>query len=336
SRGMPPPPPPRKRGGPVVLAAVAGVVVLLGLGGGWLVWQNLGGGDAAAAGDPDTLEVLKKGRLTAEDVGSLDPTALFYAGFGKMVTQPVVHLTQESYTEEAEYREGKPRYVWESGFDYRSKKFRMVWGSADADDPVTVCRDGAGYGYSYKLKRWDGPEPGASFCRLQGAYRHIADGISTGGMTQAQADAWIKELQTGYKGFVRPGELRLAEVEGKQYLRLVVDYTPVKRADDMYYGGQSLMWSFKKSGLNPQTHPYSYTGGMGSGFHAVYYLDPGSLLTAYSEVEVTPTLGKDGRPREEGDFRKVRVQYHHPGRLPAMKPEGSPERPKLTWPRDGA
>ncbi|TDD23215.1 hypothetical protein [Nonomuraea diastatica] len=321
----------------IALAAVLAFVVVLGLGGGWLVWQNSGdGGDAAAAGDPDTLNVLKKGRLTAADVSTVDPTALFYAGFKQMVTQPLLHLTQESYTEEAEYRQGEPGYVWESGFDYRTKKFRMAWGSADAEDPITVCRDGASYGFSYSLKRWDGPDTGDSLCRLKSAYRYISDGISTGGMTQAQADRWIKELQNDYKGFVKPGELRLTEVKGRQYLRLVVGYTPVKRADDMYYGGQSLMWSFKKTGLDPQSHPYSYTGGMGTGFHAVYYLDPGSLLTAYSEVEVTPALGKDGRPREDGDFYKVRVEYHHPARLPAMKPEGSPARPELTWPRDKA
>ncbi|TDD06618.1 hypothetical protein E1292_15005 [Nonomuraea deserti] len=315
--------------------------MVLGLGGGWLLWQSSGdgegeGGDAAAAGDPATLNVLKKGRLTAEDVGTVDPTALFYAGFRKMATQPILHLTQESYTEESEYRQGEPGYVWESGFDYRTKEFRMVWGSADPEDPITVCRDGASYDYSYRLRRWDGPDTGDYLCRLKSAYRYISDGISTGGMTEAQADRWIKALQTEYNGFVNPRELRLTEVKGKQYLRLVVDYTPVKRADDLYYGGQSLMWSFKKSGLDPQSHPYSYTGGMGTGFHAVYHLDPGSLLTAYSEVEVTPAVGKDGRPREDGDFYKVRVEYHHPGRLPAMKPEGSPARPELTWPRDKA
>ncbi|MEO3887824.1 hypothetical protein [Nonomuraea sp. B5E05] len=97
----------------------------------------------------------------------------------------------------------------------------MAWGSAEAEDPITVCRDGAGYGYSYKLKRWDGPDTDDSLCRLKGAYRYISDGIFTGGMTQAQAGKWINELQTGYEGFVKPGELRLAEVKGKQYLRLV-------------------------------------------------------------------------------------------------------------------
>ncbi|GAA3204455.1 hypothetical protein [Nonomuraea helvata] len=262
--------------------------------------------------------------------------ALFYASFKRMATQPVVHLTEESYRERSAYEKGTGGYMWESGFDYRTKQWRVAWGSTRADDPITVCIDGRSYFYSYNLKKWQGPAADDIFCRQRNAYRFITDGLSTGGMTDAQAEAWIRDLQKDYKGFVNPGEPQLAEVKGRQYLRLVVDYRPVKRADGRYYGGQALMWSFKASGLDPQSHPYYYNGAMGTGYHVVHYIEPRSLMTAYSEVEQTPVLDESGRPREGGDWYKVRVEYHLPGKMPGMRATGKPARPKLTWPRDQA
>ncbi|MEO3867919.1 hypothetical protein ABGB18_03720 [Nonomuraea sp. B12E4] len=126
---------------------------------------------------------------------------------------------------------------------------------------------------------------------------------------------------------------RLAKVKGKQYVRMVVDYKPVLRSG-LYIGAQVLMWSFKTTGLDPSTHPYSYDGAMGSGYHEVTYLDPATLLPAYAEIEQTPVLDDNGKPRSDSGWHKVRVEYHQPGKLPKMKATGVPTPPKLTWPRD--
>ncbi|SDJ72929.1 hypothetical protein [Nonomuraea jiangxiensis] len=335
----PPPPPHRRRGrGRVgVIAAVVVFVVLLAAGAaGLLVWQRFGGGGgpAAAAVDTSSLDVLKKSPLTTADLSKVDPGALFYASFRKAVTQPVLHITEESYSEAEDFEEGKPGYVWESGFDYRTKKWRMAWGSARPDDPLSYCRDGKERIYSFYSKDWRDPEPGwDDLCLAKRAYRYITDGILTGGLTGAQADAWIKELREEYQGFVHPGAPRLAEVKGRQYVRMVVDYKPVPRSG-LYVGAQVLMWSFKTSGVDPDTHPYSYNGAMGTGYHVVTYLDPATLLPAYSEVEQTPVLDENGKPRTDSGYSKLRVEYHQPGRLPELKETRKPARPKLTWPRD--
>ncbi|MEU6712169.1 hypothetical protein ABZ897_11890 [Nonomuraea sp. NPDC046802] len=320
----------------VALVVVLSLVVVAALGGGgWFLWQRTTGGATAQAGDPSTLEVLGKGTLNETDVRGVDATALFYASFKKLVTQPVLHTTQESYTEKDEYDNNEPGYRWESGFDYKTKEWQMLWGSADADSPLMLCLKGGSHDYSPSLKRWYDPRPTDSFCQQKRAWNYVSDGLAAGGLTEAQADTWVKDLQSEQKGFVNPGEARLAEVKGKQYLRLVVDYKPVKQSDGIYYGGQMLMWSFKKTGLDPESHPYSYNGGLGTGYHVVYYIDPRSMLPAYTEVEQTPPLDRNGKPREP-DFYKVRVEYHWPGKMPGLKPSGKPTWPKLTWPRDGA
>ncbi|MFC7385961.1 hypothetical protein [Sphaerisporangium rhizosphaerae] len=316
---------------------VVSLVVVCGVAtGGWLVWRNLGGGGGAG---PDAgrsgLEALKKGTLTAQDVAKIDPAALFFASFRATAMQPVMRITEESYTDHGRFQAAKPDYVWESGFDYRTKQWRLAWGAADQGAPMSVCVDGHAYLYSYRFENWTDRGTGDPMCQTKSAYRYITDNLSSGGMTAAQADAWIAHLREEYKGLVNPAAPRLAEVKGRRYLRQVVDLTPVKRADGLYYGGQALMWSFKASGLDPQAHPYSYRGAMNSGYHAVYYIDPRSLLPAYSEIEQTPGRGPDGGPVAGGGWYKWRVRYHLPGGLPEITPGGPPPRPKVDWGIDG-
>ncbi|MGR6920867.1 hypothetical protein ACU635_42080 [[Actinomadura] parvosata] len=311
------------------------VVLVLG-GAGLLAWRQLAaGGDAASDGgqvDASSLEVLRKGRLTEQDVARVDRTALFYASWKATVTQPVMHITQASYTKRADFDRNRPDYVWESGYDYRTKEWQLAWGAGDADAPVSFCDNGRSFLYSYYLKKWSEGTQADTMCAPKRAYRYISDNLSTGGLTAEQADVWVRALRTDYKGLVDPGELKLTEVAGKQYLRLTVDFTPVRRADGLYYGGQLLMWSFKETKLDPQTHPYSYVGSMGTGYHAEYHLDPKTLLPAFAEIEETPAPGKDGRPRADAGFYAWRVRYHLPGRMPELRTSGKPDRPALDWP----
>ncbi|MEV0612554.1 hypothetical protein AB0I81_04450 [Nonomuraea sp. NPDC050404] len=313
-------------------------VIAIG-GGGMLVWRLSGGGSGeAAAGEADasSLEALKKGSLTDGDLAKVDPAALFYASFKALTTQPVMHITMSSYQEKAEFDKNTPKYVWESGYDYRTKKWQLAWGSGDDDDgPVSYCDDNESHLYSFMSKKWLPVSRDDTMCAQKSAYRYITDGVSAGGLTAEQAEVWIRELRTEYEGLVNPGRVQPAEIDGRKYLRLVVDIKPTKRAGGLYIGGQSLMWSFKKTGLDPQAHPYSYTGGMGTGFHIEYLIDPKSLLPAYAEIELTPMLGEDGKPRLENfDFSGWRVQYHLPGKMPELR-TARPERPALDWPGTG-
>lgn len=330
---VPPSPRPRGRAGVAVVAAVVAFVVVLGLGAGaWLLWQRVGASEAwEGESGPD---VLATGPLTAEDLAEVDPAALFYASFKKTVTQPVMHTTQETYYDREELRKRTPSRIWETGFDYRTKQWRMASGPPDPDAVLAVCVDGKHHLYNPTRERWSAHPSRDDECEVGRAYQYITDGISAGGLTEAQADRWIRELRTEYKGLIKPARPVMAEVKGRQYIRQVVDFKPVKRIDDRYYGSQLLMWSFRTTGLNPQTHPYEHLGESGSGFHVIYYLDPESLLPVYSEIEQTPPLDENGEPRRMLDSSVVRTQYHLPGKMPPIKASGRLVRPEITWPRD--
>jgi hypothetical protein len=64
---------------------------------------------------------------------------------------------------------------------------------------------------------------------------------------------------------------------------------------------QRFMFGFKETGLDPGKHPYVNNGAVAGGIRFVTYVDPATLLPAYSQSALTPALDRDGKP-ELADF----------------------------------
>ncbi|MCP3798559.1 hypothetical protein NLX83_04735 [Allokutzneria sp. A3M-2-11 16] len=314
---QPPPAPPRPRRGRTALIVSLVVVLVAGLGvGGWALFGG-GGADSSQAGGGKGQE------RTEADVVKMDPKKLLDELITTLLTQPVVHTRIESVvlSQIAPYLAGQPYEgkIVEGGFDYRQRKMNFL-------DETNACVDGA-----KRRVRYDGAIAEAGPCDpIKGVEMggKIGNGLFPGGMNETQAQAFLAYLHKS-EGFLNPGKPTVVPREGKQYVRFPVVFSVVETSSGRA-GSQIFIWAFQQTKLSFDDHPYYPMGNSSGTTEMVFYLDPKTLLPAYSEqLSYEPKYDPTGA---EGSAR--RVEYLWDGKLPVPETSqlGKPKGP--SWPSE--
>ena len=294
------------------------VVLVAGLGiGGWALFGRGGGADSSQAGGGKGTE------RTEADVVKMDPKKLLDDMLTALLTQPVLNTRIESIllSQVAPYVAGQPYEgkVVEGGFDYRQRKMNYL-------DDTYACVDGA-----KRRVRYDGAIAEDGPCeKVKGVDlgAKVGDGLIPGGMNETQAQAFLAYLHKA-EGFLNPGKPTVVPREGKQYVRFPVVFSALQ-TDVGQAGTQIFTWAFRQTKLSFDDHPYTAMGLNTGQTEAVYYLDPKTLLPAYSEQLIYDPKGDP--TAAEGTAR--RVEYLWDGKLPTPDASqlGKPKGP--SWPSE--
>lgn len=263
-----------------------------------------------------------------------------------------VHLRYDTpYDYRTNFQGGSVRRI---GIDYRDRTFFADSadlepdGSPDENGSVYLrCVNNKGYVYSLDRARWrpsDGGDINCSKRMKPGsviANSFTSDGIAAGGLSGADADKFISYLDgiDGLFTFGRPS--RVTDGSGKPYVRLDVTLNQLDPKDPrnirkIASGMGFLEAAFAQTGKNPYDHPYSIDLGATEGRKMRYYIDPETLLPAYSVMMSVKPTHIDGRPTNDDRFHNAYqlVQYSFPERLDpgAMRASGRPRMPYRPWP----
>jgi len=260
---------------------------------------------APPAPTADTLPKLPKASdVTAASLPSFNKDTLFWGYFGNAALQQKVIAT---HTEIHTPAPGLTDIDYiRSGFDYQTKKGGISNDEYDAyndDVGYRIRCSGGKYWDQSNTKSHTGPwlEDSALdgvICSPKGLAPYITDGFTPGGLTRAQASAFIDFLRSR-SGLIDVKSMTLESHAGKAYLHFVVDLTPIKAegdyADvDLYQGNEWLVHAFKKTGLDPDTHPYTFKLHSSGGMHINYFVDPQTQLPKYVQIDDTPFKNNDG------------------------------------------
>ncbi|WP_168200904.1 hypothetical protein [Allokutzneria sp. NRRL B-24872] len=314
---------PKRRGRTALVVSLV-VVLVAGLGvGGWALF---GGGGAEKPGAAQTGgDKGGKGskELTEADVAKADPKKLLDDTIMAQLTQPVLHTRIDSiiHTPMRPYLAGQPYEgkIVEGGFDYKQRKLNFF-------DDTNACVEGA-----KRRVRYDGAIAEAGPCDpIKGVEMlgKVGNGLIPGGMNETQAQAFLAYLHES-DGFLAPGKPAMVSREGKQYIRFPVAFKVIATSRGPA-GSQVFIWAFQQTKLSFDDHPYFPAGNTGGTTEMVFYLDPKSLLPAYSEqLSYDPEEDPTGA---EGSAR--RVEYLWDGKLPLPQTSqlGKPTAP--SWPSE--
>lgn len=267
----------------------------------------------------------------------VSPEQLLDESVVAMVTQPVLHVRMETEADLPSYLSGGDHRaaISDGGIDFRNNELAYY----QVDGFTTICDGGKRYLLEPFDKEWldsddcaiNAGDGGASNTLKISGY--VSDGVLTAGLTVDEAKAFVGAIRTDYPDYMDAGELSLVEHDGRQYVRMPF-VLRTRDGDGNDDGLQRFIWSFRAIGVRWSSHvlipglgrPY------GSQVEAVYYLDPGTRLPAYSESLVYDPVEDPGA--ELG--RLVRVEYLWDGLVPHVKPvngdAGKPEPP--SWPAE--
>jgi hypothetical protein len=289
----------------------------------WLLWpSDTVPGIAAPAGEDNGERcVLDNGRpINKADLARVDAATVLHDSLIAILTQQTLHVRLEWMRDVPSYLAGQasdPSLV-EGGYDFRTGEYAYHRDSGFS----TMCVDGTEYQLSYD-KVWE-PSRGcgvatggnaSSSLELTGT---VSDGILTAGLSREEAERYLARLNEGYPGYTDAGELSLAEHRGERYVRMPVTYRQTG-PNGMKYGLHTLTYSFKVLGDKTfTTHPLlpGSAGTMVSQAEAVYYLDPKTMLPAYSETLI---YNPEDDPRAT-DGEVMRVEYLRDGTVPQLQP----------------
>jgi hypothetical protein len=298
----------------VVLAVAVGIVALRPSS------SDTGGGSGSDAGT-----VLQPGQaVDAQALATVSPDAQFWSFFRRQIQAKIAVVTSSSFSTRESFAAGQFESIFRAGVDHAAKKpfLERTYFLAGKPESVDKCIDGAEQTYYLDDQRWtveppDRPET----CTAQdhGLLFNGSDGVAPSGLSQTQADAYITALQKKFPGFVKAGKPTLLGADGRQYVRMAVDFGPVKIPGDGYEGNQIFIWAFKDTGLDGLSWPFTNGHSGATGSHVVYYLDTKTLLPAYSVVSLNPALDDNtGQPSTEDTSYFVGLfQYDYPDALPA-------------------
>ncbi|WP_344886266.1 hypothetical protein [Allokutzneria multivorans] len=316
---QPPPPQPRRGRTALIVSLVVVLVAGLGIGG----WALLSGGGAEKPGASQAEGGKGKKELTEADIAKTDPKKLLDDTIMAQLTQPVVHTRIDSIalSRIGPYLAGQPYEgkIVEGGFDYKQRKMNFL-------DDTNACVDGA-----KRRVRYDGAIAEAGPCDpIKGVEMggKIGNGLIPGGMNETQAQAFLAYLNKA-EGFLNPGKPTMVSREGKQYVRFPVAFNVVETSSGRA-GSQIFIWAFQQTKLSFDDHPYYPMGNSSGTTEMVFYLDPKTLLPAYSEqLSYEPKVDPTGA---EGSAR--RVEYLWDGKLPVPETSqlGKPTAP--SWPSE--
>ncbi|MFB9905424.1 hypothetical protein [Allokutzneria oryzae] len=318
----PPPPPPKGRRGRTALIVSLVVVLVAGVGiGGWALF---GGGSGAVNPDaPQAGGTTEAKGLTEADVATVDPKKLLDDMFLAFLTQPVQHTRMDKiwfgqvtpYLAGQEYRGD----VIEGAYDYQQRKMNYL-------DRNVVCVNGT----KRQLNRDGTTSDFGSCASVDGLswQSKVGNGLIPSGLTRDQAQAFLDYLHVP-EGFLSPGKPTWVDRDGKQHVRLPVVFRSVQTSMGRA-GTQNFIWAFQKTKIPFEQHAFTTAGASPDQVEGVFYLDPKTLLPAYSELLIynpqsDPTGGK-------GQVR--RVEYLWDGQLPEPDPNRPGTAAGPSWPAE--
>jgi hypothetical protein len=294
---------------------IGGVValVLLGLGLA-LLFINQGNQTASQSKTIDAVINPVSGTSTAADIAKLDKTEAFYAILKRAAEQSQIVVTKAVYFTGSASEIATSTTYTKTGFNYDTKQF--VHATEVAEVGLTGrdksrCVDGKQFDKIMVSDTWKqvAVDASSSPCLFTKLGTSVNDGFNTGGLTEAQAEAFVSNLRA-QAGLMKVNSLMLDNHNGKKYLHFSVELQPIYAKSYGYLGAQWLMWSFKKTGIDPEKHPYLYAGAGGDGLNLEYYVDPATKLPVYSELTTLPA--KDDSTGKEipiVNYYKDRTQY---------------------------
>ncbi|QUQ66774.1 hypothetical protein JJ691_45020 [Kutzneria sp. CA-103260] len=299
-----------------VIGAVVVVAVAVGV---FVLRPSSGGGGGADAGT-----ALQPGQaVNAQTLAGVSADAQFWSVFRRQIQAKIAVLTSASFNSQDAFASGQYDSIFKAGVDHGAKKpfLERTYFLQGKPSSLDKCVGGVEQTYYISSQRWSAQPPERpTTCTVQdqGLLYTGSDGIAPSGLNQTQADAYINALQNKYQGFVKAGKPTLFSANGSQYVRMAVDFGPVKIPNDGYEGNQIFIWAFKDTGLDGLSWPFTngHTGVTGS--HVVYYLDTKTLLPAYEVVSLNPALddSTDKPSTDDTSYFVGFYRYDYPDALP--------------------
>lgn len=264
--------------------------------------------------------------VTRERLAQVSPSEFYWELLERQMTRPISLITSTYFAKPQDFEQHKSYYVNQLGIDRRTGEFTAAKTSYQDGRTSTMnrCVDGKYYYWSSYDEEWSHLQSSDQDCAEIPTLMHSAstDGVVTSGLSGKQADKVVATLREEFDGFAHPGKPVLITIDGKTYVRQVVDYTPLKLEDGRYWGTMIFTLAFEETGLDPETWPW-YTGlGPGEGLHVVYYIDPHTLLPVASVMRSTPVLDDQGKEKVRYD-QTMAFTYQFPAKLPEQTLKGA-------------
>lgn len=296
----------------ITIAAILTILVAIGFGA--FYWLNGSQKDTTKT-TQETPKSLPSGKIiTNADIIFLDKSDLFWNYFKNAAMQQKLVITKEYSTSKTPTGTADSIIYSKSGFDYSTKKSVYAY---DYTSPATGelrdksrCINGEYYSMAMSSTSWKrNASEDSVVCKLDYYASNINDGINTGGLTQAQADTFTDTLRNRTNNYVEVKSVDIISHNNKQYLHFRVEMRPSFAQGYGYIGGQWLMVSFKETGLDPTTYPYTYMGAAGDGYDYEYYVDPSTQLPAYSTILTSPQRDDSGKDVPVDLYNRYKCVY---------------------------
>lgn len=297
---------------------------------------------------------------TAAGLAKADPTQLYWAMLKRQVTKPISSTVSVFYTDADAYAQFPVGDAQLVQIDYAAHKFVAVrhanmnvstGASIDNTSFITTCVDNMSHAWAPDIG-WltqssaDQANPKANECNRLDGQKEIdafsTDGIATGGLTSAQADKYISYL-ANVKGLISVTKPTMAQgSDGKSYIQLDMKLTPQdpKDPDDvnptLLMGGAFIEAAVAQTGVDQAKWPYILTTAESQGLKVRYYVDPNTLLPAYSVItDFGPFVAgyKLYQPDKwKSDFGLYEYTYPTQLNTALSTDTGTPSLPMSNWP----
>jgi hypothetical protein len=330
-------PPKKKSRTPLIIAGAVALVLVIAVGG-VVAWKNTGsddGGGTAAGAPPKDAKIIEPGQpVTAQALSEVNPQAFHESVLKRQMTTPIGRLKTSVFADAKVFATGRPIWSIEDlAVDFQTKKYyyasTILDGREDKEPTDSVCTGVPKPMVWSKLNKvWQRSPFDDLWCTKMP--QGTTDAIVSTGLTAEQADKVINYLRTS-KGFVNPAQPTLLSAGGKTYVRQVVDFKPVVRADDNYYGSTILTWALREAGIDPVEWRWSNPFNITAGIHMVYYLDPATLMPVAAFQSGIDTPAGNGEPAVKRTTIQV-VNYSWPKALPTPQLGKSPNTLTISLP----
>jgi hypothetical protein len=330
-----PRPPKRRRG--VIWVVVAAVFLVIAVPAGIFGYRavaNRNNDPSAQAPHGQTIEPGQP--VTAQTLAAVDPATFFEGVAKRQMTQPLARYLSATFDSQQKFL--KRSDLWttvDAAIDHKTNKwyYAQMFQDTPADTKPTTsfCVGAQSYSWNYYANKWqvvpfDSPE-----CTKKPS-AGTGDALFASSLTPAQADTVLSKLRS-YQGYMNPAKPTLITSGGKSYIREVVDFKPIILAD-LGYGGTAIsMWAFRDAGEDPVSWPWSNPYALGVGIHAVYYLDPKTLLPVAAFQKGIPAPANGDEPAIPAPQVQV-INYSFPKTLPKPVIDNKPHK-LLLWVPEG-
>ncbi|HSX06366.1 MAG TPA: hypothetical protein VLG92_01450 [Candidatus Saccharimonadia bacterium] len=310
---------------------IAGIALVLLIGGVGLVFTlthgkkspqtNTSGKLPALIYNDAQIEKLAQNKqLTVSALTTINKTNAFYSAFRLAAQRPVVQTNWDVYNTASQAGARPAEYtISVMSVDYQSKEYtyyRDDYTSAGAT--LSRCAGGPTVTYhnvfdpvrSTATTKW-WPNGDTVSCAFAAASARMTDGMNTGGLSSQQSDTFVHSLYASKA--LKVNSVSLVPHTGTEYLQFDVNLIPQRKTAAVPYSGmQNFMDAFKATGLNPSTYPYTNFGAGGEGMHLQYYVNPTTMLPAYSVAVSTPALDAQGKQVQPTSWSHRYVEYSYP------------------------